>query len=182
MKNIDKNKKNFIPKELFQKCSLLVRSTHKDIGYGELPKMIASGKDIVAVTLIPDAFAVLKTTATLFKLRNLCWIIIIILLILSFLLSKWFLLGIIVVFLFERYLSNIDHKSYMFLSSVLLSLEMLVNDFAGWGSAFPKAQRKAMNVLDCDTSNLPTKWLDFYLSRRAELSAELIKKFGPKLD
>ena len=66
----------------------------------------------------------------------------------------------------------------MLLAAMLLSLEILVSDFAGWGSAYPTAWEAARRAFGPD-DDAPMEWLDYYLPRRAELEADLVKVFGP---
>jgi hypothetical protein len=56
--------------------------------------------------------------------------------------------------------------------------DILVADFAGWGTAHPDARKAASDALGPDRgTNL--KWLDYYLPRRTELGANDLARFAP---
>jgi hypothetical protein len=67
----------------------------------------------------------------------------------------------------------------MAIAATVLSLEMLVNDWAEWGTAFPVARRQAELVFASASQLSPSRWLEYYLPRRAELDPVLVRFFGP---
>src|SRR5262249_29651822 len=71
------------------------------------------------------------------------------------------------------------NEYYVLVAAIILALEMLATDFAGWGTAFPEARRKAGDLLREYLPNDRTRLLDIYLPHRAELDPALMKQFGP---
>jgi len=59
--------------------------------------------------------------------------------------------------------------------TLLLSLEVLASDFAGWGRRFPLAKRKATAVLNKYLPTTRTRLLDYYLPPRGHQRSELVK-------
>jgi len=70
-------------------------------------------------------------------------------------------------------------KGYMLIMTLLLSLEVLASDFAGWGRRFPMAKRKATAVLNKYLPTTRTRLLDYYLPHRGHQRSELIKLLTP---
>ena len=96
---------------------------------------------------------------------------------LSWRFSWWFLLAFVVVLALERIMAAREKTMWMFLAAVHLSLEMLANDFAGWGMARRSDRQRALELLG---GSPRTEWLDLYLPRRSEIDSTVLKAFGPE--
>ena len=72
-------------------------------------------------------------------------------------------------------------KGYMLIMTLLLSLEVLASDFAGWGTRFPMAKRKATAVLNKYLPTTRTRLLDYYLPHRGHPRPELVKLLTPSV-
>jgi|SRR6516162_4308672 hypothetical protein len=70
-------------------------------------------------------------------------------------------------------------KGYILIITVLLSLEVLASDFAGWGRRFPMAKRMATAVLSKYLPTARTRLLDYYLPHRGHQRLELVKLLTP---
>jgi hypothetical protein len=55
------------------------------------------------------------------------------------------------------------NECYVLVATILFSLEVLANDFAGWGKRFPLARLKADSILREHLPNARTWLMDFYL-------------------
>lgn len=167
----------FLPDELINKCIHLVRYTHRKIGTRMLPAKISfsSPNNMVALAAMAETTSVLKRASFFAKMKMFCRTVLLIVPILAWVYSYWLLLGIIIIIGIEMSLAKQEQEAWMFLSSVLLSLEMLVHDFAGWGRAYPEARKKASEILGGRII-----WLEYYLPRRHQLEPEKLKDFGPK--
>ena len=173
---------SFIPPNLLRKCKVVVDITRKSRGFGNLPARIATKENMVTLACIPDMIDVLGAASSAFKLRLFSIFISVVLIIPSFFISKWFLLGLVVSFIIERRLAASERKFYMLVASVLLSVEILANDFAGWGLAYPNARFEALSILADDPQSPRTTWLDYYLPQRANLDkATTFQQFGPNI-
>lgn len=168
-----------LPKELVFKCLGLIERTHKSIGLSNLPARVWEKRNMVALACLPDALAIMGSARGAFKRRALCWLSGVAVLIAAWFLSWWVLLGLVVVFVAHRKLVASEHKMWMLLAAMLLSLEVLAQDFAGWGRAYPKEREKALSLLEDEPSKCRTMWLDYYLPRRKEISPSLLQGFGP---
>jgi len=71
-------------------------------------------------------------------------------------------------------------QGYVLIATILLSLELLASDFAGWGKRFPSAKRKADLIL---REHLPNScsWLtDFYLYHwRRTMDQTILETISP---
>jgi len=70
-------------------------------------------------------------------------------------------------------------EGYVFIITVILSLEVLASDFAGWGTRFPSAKRKARVAMDHYLQTARTRLLDYYLPPRGQQRPELVKSLMP---
>jgi len=70
-------------------------------------------------------------------------------------------------------------KGYVLIMTIMLSLEVLASDFAGWGRRFPMAKRKATAVLNKYLPTARTRLLDYYLPHRGHQRSELVKLLTP---
>jgi hypothetical protein len=166
-----------LPNGLIGQCIQLVNHAHKKMGVGALPMKISfsNPKNVIALAAMDHTAAVLKAVAFYAKMRMVCRSVVVIIPILAWIYNLWFLSGIVIIVGIERVLAKKEQKGWLFLSSVLLSLEMLIHDFAGWGKAYPDAKEKASNIY-----GKKIMWLDYYLPRRSLLDPAKLKEFGPK--
>jgi hypothetical protein len=89
---------------------------------------------------------------------------------LSWILNEWTLLGTAVALGIERIFAIRETRMLTYLGALLLGLEVLAADFAGWGMARPEARRIALRLL----SGRPRhEWLLTYL----QTNPQLLKQF-----
>lgn len=168
---------DILPKDLIGKCIQLVHYAHKKMGVDALPTKISfsNPKNMIALAAMDHTTAILKSAAFYAKMRMVCRSAVLIMPVLAWIYNLWFLSGIAIMVGIERVLAKKERKGWMFLSSVLLSLEMLVHNFAGWGNAYPDAKKKAAEIY-----GKKIMWLDYYLPRRSQLDPAKLREFGPK--
>lgn len=70
-------------------------------------------------------------------------------------------------------------EGYVFIITVILSLEVLASDFAGWGTRFPSAKRKARAAMGHYLQTARTRLLDYYLPPRGQQRPEWDKSLMP---
>jgi len=155
-------KTGFIPDELFSICTDVVKQFHQKNGYGNLSAKIATDDNINVITLVPEASVVLNVTNRYLKVRKFCFLASIGVVCLAWLIPWWTLSAIGVIFLADRIMLFREKDGWMFLAAVLLSLEMLSNDFSGWGKAYPQERVEALGVLKDNPESPKSTWLDFY--------------------
>jgi hypothetical protein len=68
---------------------------------------------------------------------------------------------------------------YVMIAAIMLSVEALASDFAGWGMQFPTARRKALAIYNRFPPNSRTHLLDFYLSPRSYMPREILARISP---
>jgi hypothetical protein len=171
--------KNFIPSDLLTRCNGIVQLTHKTHGYLNLPSLIVQKEYMIILSLVDTTFAIMQSANSAFKLIRWLYLSIPVIIILAIIFSWWILLILIIALGLIRVLTINEKKDYMFLSAYLLSLEMLINDFAGWSKINPQEKEQALQLMKDVPSDKLTYWLDFYLPRRNEISEKILKDFGP---
>jgi hypothetical protein len=169
----------FIPDELFSICTQTVTQSHREKGFDNLAAKIGTGDNMAALTMIPEANAVLKVTNRYFTIRKWCFLGSIGVICFTFFIPWWSLFTVIVIFLADRVLAAREKDGWKFLSAVLLSLEMLSNDFSGWGKAYPQERLEALRVLNDNSESPKSAWLDYYLPQRFDLDSSQLKTFEP---
>ena len=170
---------DFIPDDLVKKCIQLVHFTHGKIGTRTLPAKVSfsSPNNMMAIAALERTTAVLKRARLYAKMALVLRTVLLVFPVLAWIYHDyWILAGIIVIIGIERSMIRQEREDWMYLASVLLSLEMLVHDFAGWGRAHPEARKKASEIL-----GRKIIWLEYYLPRRHELDPARLKEFGPKI-
>jgi hypothetical protein len=68
---------------------------------------------------------------------------------------------------------------YLLVATIILSMETLVSDFAGWGARFPDARRKAVAIVTAFRLPFGTRLLDHYLSPRSYIPPEVLRSMLP---
>ncbi len=111
-----------------------------------------------------------------FKLRVANWVAGLAILGLAYAVSPWILLAMFFVAIADRYLKRGERESWEFLAAILLALEMLVNDFAGWGTAYPDARNYALRLLQLDL--IGSDWLSFYVPTG---DSSVMRLFAPEI-
>jgi hypothetical protein len=72
------------------------------------------------------------------------------------------------------------NRGYVLVATVLLSLELLANDFAGWGKRFPLAKLRAESILRGHLPNARTWLTDFYLYQwRRTMDRAILSTISP---
>jgi hypothetical protein len=72
------------------------------------------------------------------------------------------------------------NQGYVLVATVLLSLELLANDFAGWGKRFPLAKLRADAILREHLPNARTWLMDFYLYQwRRTMDRAILSTISP---
>jgi hypothetical protein len=75
---------------------------------------------------------------------------------------------------------NKRHEHQTYLASIVLSIECLGCDFAGWGTRHPEAKSKADEILKTYFINNPTRLLDVYMPLRSQMDKGKIREgLGP---
>jgi hypothetical protein len=167
-----------IPRTLLRNCARITSRTHKLAGFKALPAMVSQKDSMVALAFIPDARVMMRSIWAASKLRIAAWAAVIVSVGLTILVSRWCLAGTLVFFLIDRYLAQKDHEFWAMLAAMLLALDVLANNFASWGTAFPGLASAATTALG--GSSPPSDfWLNYYLPRRRSLTAEELASFGP---
>lgn len=167
---------DILPRELIRKCSQVVHQAHRRSGMAALPAKISFShpKNMLALASMAETTSLLKRAAFYARARMICKSVVLILPILAWFYGLWLLSGIVIIVAVERILAKREREGWMFLSSVLLCLEMLIHDFSGWGRAHPEARKKADEIY-----GKKIIWLDYYLPRRDRLDPAALKNFGP---
>jgi hypothetical protein len=72
------------------------------------------------------------------------------------------------------------NECYVLVATILFSLEVLANDFAGWGKRFPQARLKADSILCEHLPNARTWLMDFYLYQwRRTMDRAILNTISP---
>lgn len=71
------------------------------------------------------------------------------------------------------------NESFVFIATVIASLEVLARDFAGWGKRFPAARQEAQELLG-ELSQRPRIWfMDKYLYPSLSIQREIANALAP---
>jgi hypothetical protein len=165
-----------LPLELFQKCQLMVEATHRKRGIGDLSARIATPQNMVALAIVPEGLTMLRSMTAALKLRIASWIAVVVLLAASWAFSGWLAPGAALAVIFDRRLATQRRRGWLFLAAVLLTLDVLIQDFAGWGTTCPAHRSRALRLPGSQTGSLG--WFDFYFPDQP-IPSELAHNFAP---
>jgi hypothetical protein len=180
----------FIPPELLYKCDGIVRAFHDARG---------SGKDFVAASALssagsPNLTAMVRNVVAISKLIKLLLAVSVIVFIISVLTSIWWLLAAIVPMgAVAVYLSRMIKSTLIQHRAIILAVETLATDVAGWGQLFPVARSRAEatrakaifspanrgNFLAGDLTGDRLSLTKLYLFPERLRDADFIKMFAP---
>ena len=169
-----------IPKDLISKCNQLITGIQKKRSLGEIPKLISTSEYMPIISSVPDGLIILKSINAIAKLFIVLWVCAILVIILSIFISKWFLLILIIFFIIGRFLFIQQQSHWLLESAILLSIEMLVNNFAGWGNKYSSESQKCDEMFDSLSVQNRNFWLDYILPDRDQIAPETIEAFGPE--
>ena len=170
---------NFLPAKLMDQCKALVKLTHKTSGMRDLTQRVAAADCLAAATQFSDTFTMLQTITTSFRLSIASWIGAIVLVALALFVKWWLILVAAILVAAAKWFEHRVRRGQMYLATIFLGLEVIATDFCGWGGAYPELKTRALEILNDDMARPKTTWLDFYLPRRANFSADTAKSFGP---
>ncbi len=167
-----------IPVELGRKALALVERTHQTVNPRVLPGKIATRRNAVAMAMLPEGTTILRAATSTFKIRVFLWIMIPVVLAISWMLTWWLAILGALILIGERILATKERRFWILLAAMLLSAEIVATNFAGWGAAYPSARQAAIEAFGFDAGT-PTEWLDYYLPHRSDLGPDLVKAFRP---
>lgn len=71
------------------------------------------------------------------------------------------------------------NECYALIATVILSLEMLASDFAGWGARCPRARRTAIERVAQFFPTRRSRLMDVYLPPRLNISTDMLEAMAP---
>src|SRR5260370_5296017 len=130
----------FIPPELLYKCHQLVKAFHAQRG---------SNKEFVAASVMysaesPYLINVVKKAIILWKISRFVGLLALITIAITVLVSWWFLAAAVPVALAAIAVYKRGEAQLVQQRAIILAVEMLTIDFAGWGKFFHTAHLKAV--------------------------------------
>jgi hypothetical protein len=164
----------FIPPELLYRCDGFVRAFHDARG---------SGKDFVAASAMfsaesPYLTRQVQNAVAIWKLSKLLLAVSAIGFIISALTSWWLLVVVAPMGASTLYLYRLMKTPLIQQRAIILVVEALATDFAGWGQLFPVARSGAEAMFARDAGDWP-KLVELYLPRERRTDADFIRMFAP---
>lgn len=74
--------------------------------------------------------------------------------------------------------ARVANDCYLLIASVILSLEVLASDFAGWGTRCPRAKRRANDIVAEFFPTSRTRLLDIYLPALSQLAPDVVRSIS----
>jgi hypothetical protein len=110
---------------------------------------------------------ILGAAVASFRIQRFLWIVGLVMVAAALLLTWWIALALVPVLLVERYFAKRRNKSYMLLSALMLSYEMIFDDFGGLAKRFPGVWKQvSMNFMAAYEPSHWSRFLDIYLPAR----------------
>jgi len=175
----------FIPDKLIYLCTWLIQGATMESSVTEhLIQRLSSESSLIALrsllATMPQQTPSISQVGRNYKYRGGCWLSGLVLLLLTWQVSWAFLWGLIPVAWLYYKSRKEEYDTVVFLSALMLSLEILGHDFAGWGSAFPKAKKQALEILTMNPPNpVSGELLDFILPNDRKAESDWVDQFAP---
>jgi hypothetical protein len=128
--------------------------------------------------MVPEGVTILRSMTSTFRLRLINGLVGLASIVLGISLSPWWFLLTVGDFAADRWLARMEREFLLTATAILLAIDMVLADFAGWGTALPATRRVMTDALGQDRGTR-VNWLDLYLPDRAELSADVLAKMAP---
>jgi hypothetical protein len=164
----------FLPPELIYKCHQLVKGFHARKGSG--PAFVAACMMFSAES--PYLREVAKKAVILGKVLKFIGAVALIVLVLAVVTSWWVLAATVPVVLAAIAVSRRIREFLVQERAVILAVELLAIDFAGWGKLFPAAHQRATAMFARDAGDWP-KLVDLYFSPHQRSDAHVVNLFAP---
>lgn len=149
-----------IPENLLLKCRQTVAAFHDEYGIGDLSRRLASRRNMRALWMVPGGRAITAAAFDAFKWRMGAWCAGTLAVALGAIFSGWILLALLPVVLADRRLELRQQRQWQAAAAILVALEILATDYAGWGSADPQARESAVRILHSEFDK--SEWLRCY--------------------
>ena len=172
---------SFLPKLIVNFCHTLVEKHAKTHGYSSLVAHLWHRDTNAFIAIHKDLFLFLHNAVLLWRVRNFCFVIAVALLIISFLANWWILLGLIPAYVVARHLTKRMNTYYSLIAALMLAVEIAGNDFGGWVTRLPDVRSTASDRLQRYIPESQTRFLDFYMPGRAELSQSQLMEFAARI-
>jgi hypothetical protein len=168
----------WLPSDLTIKSNALVMAHRKAFG-GSLPKLLWQRDTMVFVGMHPDLLTLLGSATAAWKMSLVLGVVATLALVFAAIVTWWVALALIPACLAMAYFKRRETEFYTLIAAIILALEMLADDFAGWGTRFPVAMQQASQILGDNLRNHRTRLLDVCLPQRANIESTLLEQFGP---
>lgn len=164
----------FIPPELIYICDMFVKAFHKKNG---------SSKDFVAASMMFSEESTYLTSLqnnmnSIFKVTRALVILAAVILIVAALTTMWLALALLPVGMAILYLWNMMGDMLIQQRAIILAVEVLATDFAGWGQLFRRARGSAEVMFARDAGDWP-KLIDLYLPSQRRADPKIVTLFAP---
>ena len=165
----------FIPPELLYKCDSFVRAFHDARG---------SGKNFVAASAMfsaesPYLTDLIRIIVRQGKIIKILGVVVAMAVIISIFSKLWWLLAVIVpAGPAMLHLYGVTKFNLVQQRAIILAVEALATDFAGWGQLFPVARSRAEAMCVRDAGDWP-KLVELYLPSERRTDADFIGMFRP---
>ncbi len=173
---------SFLPRELVSICNGVVRAHHMRNGYRDLMKDLTEKETMVCILVHKDLRDLMGAIEACSKLSVLCWTVCGILLVIAAIWHAWVALGIIPGLVVAYYLGKQYQKFGVLIAALLLTLEMVNDDFIELSKYLPSVWQTAHEKVERHFPDQKTRFLDIYIPGRNELDqAELQKMIKDRL-
>jgi hypothetical protein len=165
----------FIPPELLYKCDSFVRGFHDARGSGK--NFVAASATFSAESpYLTDLIRIIVRQGKIIKILG---VVVVMAVIISILSKLWWLLAVIVpAGAAMLHLCRVMKFNLVQQRAIILAVEALATDFAGWGQLFPVARSRAEAMCVRDAGDWP-KLVELYLPSERRTDADFIGMFKP---
>ena len=158
----------FVPKRLVGVCIGIIEKSHKQGGWSSLLPTLLHKDTKAFIYAHKELHGFLQLAASNWLIHGLGYIGVMLSLIAAIYFTWWLAIGVVPAIFISRYFNRQTRRARVLIAAILLTLEMMANEFAGLGKHLPKECQKAREVIKKYLPFSQTRLTDIYFQRLAE--------------
>jgi hypothetical protein len=162
----------FVPKKLVAVSSGIIEGNQKQPGFPKLAKTLLHPETLVFVVKHNDLNNMMRGSVACLKISIACFVACAISFGLAVAISWWMIVPTLALFAAGCYFNAQSNKMQLTLGAILLTLEMMADNFAGLANLLPSECERAREAIEMYFPHSKTRLMDLYFPRRAEVGTQ----------
>jgi hypothetical protein len=162
----------FVPKKLVAVSDGIISKQQKQYAAPNVMKTLNHPETLVCIVQHNDLDGMMRGSVSCMKLSITSFVACAIFLGLAVSISWWMSVPTLALFVIGGYLYNQSSKMGLIVTAILLTLEMMADNFAGLAKLIPHECEQARDIVEQYFPNCKTRLMDVYFPRRNEVGTQ----------